>query len=121
MTSVQHLQPQQASPPSRGWLVRAWVSVGFIPVFLLGSVILTLFLYELLGYKPENADAPLWVDAVIGVVAVVVFLVPCVTAVLCGTRANRDGDRRGLIPLGVGLVAGLAVTVLTVVNTLGPF
>ncbi len=102
-------------------LARAWVSVALIPVFLFASVILTLLLYDWFGYKPENADAPLWVDLVTGVVAIAVFLVPCVAAALYGRQANRDGRRRGLIPLGIGVLAGLAVTILTVVSTLGPF
>lgn len=102
-------------------VARAWISVALIPVFLLVSVVLTLFLYELFGYKPENADAPLWVDLVIAVAALAVLLVPCVTAVRYGRQANRVGDRRGLLPLGIGAIAGLSLTVLTVVSTLGPF
>jgi hypothetical protein len=102
-------------------VARAWISVALIPVFLLVSVLLTLLLYEWFGYKPENADAPLWVDWVTAVTAIAVFLVPCVAAVLYGRRAKGAGDRRGLIPLGIGALAGLSLTVLTVVGTLGPF
>ncbi len=120
MQSVKHSQPLQDRSRSGESLAHAWVSVALIPVFLVGSVILTLLLYDLFGYKPENSDAPLWVDLVTAVVAIVVFLVPCVTAVLFGRAAKRDGDRRGLIPLGIGVLAGLAVTVLTVISTLGP-
>jgi hypothetical protein len=95
--------------------------VALIPAFLLVSVVLTLFLYELFGYKPENADAPFWVDLVTTVAALAVLLVPCVTAVLYGRQANRAGNRKGLLPLGIGALAGLSLTALTVVSALGPF
>lgn len=121
MSFVKQPPPVQDGSQSSDSLVRAWVSVALIPVFLFASVIVTLLLYGGFGYKPENADAPLWVDLVIGVVAIAVFLVPCVAAAVYGRRANRDGRRWGLIPLGIGVVAGLAVTILTVVSTLGPF
>jgi hypothetical protein len=122
MLSTKEYQPSghRSSLPAHS-LVRAWVSVALVPVFLLASVLLVSLLYEWFGYKPENADAPLWVDVVIAVVAIVVFLLPCVTAVLYGGQANRAGDRWGLIPLGIGVLAGLSLTVLTVVSTLGPF
>lgn len=121
MSSVKQSQPVQDGARSGDTLTRAWVSVALMPVFLLGSVILTLFLYELFGYKPENADAPLWVDSVIGLLAIAMCLVPCAAAVWYGRRSNVVGDRRGLIPMAVGAIAGLSVTVLTVVSTLGPF
>ncbi len=121
MSSEKQSQSVQDRSQSGDSLARAWVSVALIPVFLFASVILTLLLYDWFGYKPENADAPLWVDLVTGVVAIAVFLVPCVAAALYGRQANRDGRRRGLIPLGIGVLAGLAVTILTVVSTLGPF
>jgi uncharacterized membrane protein (DUF485 family) len=102
-------------------VARAWVSVALIPVFLLTSVVLTSLLFDWLGYKPGDMNAPLWVEFVTAAVAIAVFLVPCVTAVLYGERANQVGDRRGLVPLGIGALAGLSLTVLTVVSTLGPF
>lgn len=121
MSSTKQDDPLRTSSRSSNSLARAWTSVALIPVFLLVSVVLTLLLYELFGYQPENADAPLWVDLVTAVAAIAVFLVPCVAAALYGRRANGAGDRRGLIPLAVGALAGLSLTVLTVVSTLGPF
>ena len=58
------------------------------------------------GYKPENADAPLGVELVTTIAAIAVFLVPCVTAVLYGSQAHRVGDRKGLLPMGIGAIAG---------------
>ena len=121
MTSATPHPSLQGGSRSGDPVARAWISVALIPVFLLVSVVLTLFLYELFGYQPENADAPLWVDVVTSVAALAVLLVPCVTAVRYGRQASRDGDRRGLLPLGIGALAGLSLTALTVVSTLGPF
>lgn len=112
------IQDRPRSDNSVGW---AWISVVLIPAFLFVSVVVTLLLYAWFGYKPENADAPWWVELVTSLAAIVVFLGPCVTAAFYGMRANRAGHRQGLIPAGIGALAGLALTVLTVVSTLGPF
>jgi hypothetical protein len=121
MTSTKQHDSLELGARSGKAVERAWVSVALIPAFLLISVLLTSLLYDWLGYKPENADAPLWVDLLTAAVAMAIFLVPCVTAVLYGRQASRVGDRRALIPLGIGALAGLSLTVLTVVSTLGPF
>ena len=117
MTTNQLERPTKTPPTAGGWLGRAWIAVALIPVSLLISFALSYVLYDLFGYKPENNNAPLWVDLVVSVVAVAVFLVPCIAAIAYGRRADRGGDRRGLVPLGLGTVAGLAVIVLTTVTT----
>ena len=115
------MSPTKQDARSASSVARAWISVALIPVFPFASVVLTLFLYEWFGYKPENDDAPLWVELVTTIAAIAVFLVPCVTAVLFGSQAHRVGDRKGLLPMGIGAVAGLSLTVLSVVSALGPF
>jgi hypothetical protein len=119
MTTNQLERPTKTTPPRDGWLGRAWISVVLIPLFLFISFALSYLLYDLFGYKPENNNAPLWVDLVVGLVGVVIFLVPCVAAMIYGRRASRSGDRRGLFPLGIGAVAACALLVLTVVTTVG--
>jgi hypothetical protein len=118
-TNLEQAPPQGAR--SDNSLQLAWISVGFIPVFLLASVVVVGLLYQWFGYKPENADAPLWLDLVIAAIAMVIFIAPCVTSVLYGRRAMRVGKVGGVFPLLVGALAGLSLTVLTVVSTLGPF
>ena len=54
-------------------------------------------LYALMGYKPENADAPVRVVLIADVLTLVVALAPCVAAVLAGRPASRGGDRRGVV------------------------
>ena len=117
MTTNQLERRTKTPPPTGGWLGRAWIAVALIPLSFLISFALSYVLYDLFGYKPENNNAPLWVDLVAAVVAVAVFLVPCIAAIAFGRRAARCGDRRGLVPLGLGTVAGLALTVLTIVTT----
>ena len=73
-------------------------------------------LYTLMGYLPENAGIPLWVDLVATIPTVAVFLVPCSAAVLYGRRVNSLGDRRGLVPLCIGALAGLGLLILSVVT-----
>ena len=117
MTTQQLERPTKTEPPRDGWLGRAWIAVVLIPLFFFISFALSYLLYDLFGYKPEDNNAPLWVDLVVTIVAVVIFLVPCVAAVIYGRRASRSGDRRGLFPLSIGVVAAGALTVLTVVTT----
>jgi hypothetical protein len=105
-------QPSDFSP----WLSRAWVALALVPVaFFLGLVVAQV-LYTALGYKPENDDAPLWVDLVATVPALALFLVPCGAAFLYGRRASLGGDRRGLLAQAVGALVGVAYTVLSVVT-----
>ncbi len=120
MSSTRQDESLHGSSRSSSPIARAWISVALIPAFLLVSVVLTLYLYEWFGYEPENADAPPWVEIVTTAVAIIVFLVPCVAAVLYGRQASRGGDRRGLIPVGLGVLAGLSLSVLSVVSSLGP-
>lgn len=112
MTTVRERSPKTAASPET-WLGRAWTAVVLIPVFAFASFALGYALYDLLGYKPENNDAPLWVDVVATLVLMVVFLAPCVGAAVFGRRAGRAG----LVPTVLGALAGLALTVLTVVST----
>ncbi len=88
-----------------------------IPGFFFAAFAAAQGIYSLLGYKPENNDAPLWVDLIAVVVGVAILLLPCVAAVLYGGRATRVGDRWGLVPLVIGAFAGVGFTILSVVST----
>ena len=101
------------------WLTRAWTAVALVPVFFLVAFAVGEGLYALTDYKPENADAPVWIVIAVDLAILAVALVPCVAAVLFGRRAMSTRDRRGALPLVVGAVAGAAVVVLTVVSEVG--
>lgn len=101
------------------WIRRAWVGVALVPVFFLVAFAVGEGMYALLGYKPENADAPVWAVAVVSALVVLVVLIPCVVAVHFGRRAVKAGDRRGMLPAVLAAVAGAGIVVLTIVSELG--
>jgi len=98
------------------WTGRSWVAVALIPVFFFVAFALGYVLYDVFGYKPENDDAPLWVDLICTLAVLAVSLAPCVAAVALGRRATGNGDRRGLVPLGIGVLVGLGFTILSFAN-----
>ena len=102
--------------PSRPgpWVSRSWAAVVLIPVFFVLAFALGYVLYDLFGYKPENDDAPLWVELTTTFVVLTVSLMPCVAAVMFGRHAATTGDRRGLAPMGIGMIAGVGLIVLSI-------
>lgn len=111
--------PAQAPRDSAPWLGRAWAAVVLVPVFWFIAFAVGQGMYALLGYKPENADAPVWVDVVALVPVIVVALIPCAAAVIFGRQARRGGDRRGVLPLVIATIAGVGLLVLTIVSEVG--
>ena len=88
-------------------LTYAWLSVVLIPGFFILAFVVGEGLYALLGYEPGIGESPIWADLVAGIPAIIVFLVPCVSAVVFGQRAVREGRRSGLVPLTLGALVGL--------------
>ncbi len=114
-SATQGERPTETSPAGV-WLGRAWIAVALIPVFFMLAFGVAQVLYSLMGYLPENAGIPLWVDLVATIPAIAVFLVPCSATVLYGGRANNVGDRRGLVPLCIGALTGLGFLILSIVT-----
>ena len=120
MSTHQVERPPARTPrKSTAWLGRAWAAVALVPVFFFIAFAVGEAMYALLGYKPENADSPVWVDVVALVPVVVIVMIPCAAAALFGRHANRSGDRRGVYPLLIGVIAGVGALVLTVVSEVG--
>ena len=117
MTASGLQRPLRDPRPARDLLRRAWVSVALIPLFFLLALAAGEGLYSLLGYDPGSGDAPLGVDLLCGVVALLLSVAPCVAAVLYGRRAHRAGERWATLPLVIGAAAGLFLLVLTVVTS----
>jgi len=113
VTTSQQTSDRQAS---RTWVFRSWVAVALIPVFFFAAFLVGYFLYGLFGYVPENMEAPAWLELTVGVVALTLFLVPCAGAVFYGWVANKAHDRRGLVPLAIGAVLGIWMTVVSVIT-----
>ena len=80
-------RPAQTSPADI-WYRRAWIAVALIPIFFILAFAVGQGLYTLMGYLPEEAGIPMWVDLVATVPTIAVFLVPCTAAVLYGRRVN---------------------------------
>lgn len=118
MSSLEHSDARPTPGHDAEALRRAWIAVALVPVFFLPALALGYVMYDLFGYAAESPAAPLWVDVVCALPPLALYLAPCVAAVVLGRRASRAGDRRGLVPLAVGAVAGLALTVLTVVTVI---
>jgi hypothetical protein len=112
---TQHHHP--AATSSKGnLLARAWTGVALIPVFFFVGFAVGEVLYAVLGYKPENDDAPLWVDLVASLAALAVTLVPCIGAVIYGRRASEAGHHNARVPMAIGALAGAALVILTALN-----
>ena len=116
--ATQGQRPTQ-TPPAGVWLGRAWIAVALVPVFFIVGFAVAEVLYSLMGYLPGNAGIPLWVDLVATIPTVAVWLVPCAAAVLYGRRANSLGDRRAVVPLCIGALAGLGLLLLPIVTIIG--
>ena len=101
------------------WLGRAWTAVATTPLFFAIAFAVGEGVYALLGYKPENADAPGWAVAVAAIVVLAVAVLPCAAAVLFGRRAVAGEDRRGRVPLALGVLIGVGLVVLTIVTEVG--
>ena len=116
--NTKHLQnaPEQAPRDSASWLGRAWTAVALMPVFFFVAFAVGEGLYALLGYQPENADAPAWVVLVALAPTFAVVQIPCVAAVLFGNRAKKGGDRRGTV---IGVIVDVGWLVLTIVSEVG--
>lgn len=102
--------------PNDNLLTRAWAGVALIPVFFFVGFAVGQVLYAILGYKPENDDAPLWVDLVASLAALTVTLVPCIAAVVYGRRASDAGRRSARGPMTIGALAGAALVILTALS-----
>ena len=113
MTTTREVSDRTISTP---WVKRSWISVVLIPVFFLFAVMAGYLIYGLFGYSAEQMDAPAWVELIVGVIALGLFIIPCVGAAFYGWLANRAHDRRGLIPLAIGGILGIWMTVVSVVT-----
>jgi hypothetical protein len=111
-----HHHPAGSSEQGRV-LARAWMWVALIPVFFFVGFAVGELLYAVLGYKPENDDAPLWVDLIASLGALAVTLVPCGGAVIYGRRGSRTGNHRAQVAMAIGMLTGVALVVLTALST----
>ena len=113
--TTQHRHPTGNSSQTNP-VARAWIGVGLIPVFFFLGFAVGEVLYAVLGYKPENDDAPFWADLVASLAVLAVTLVPCIGAAIYGRRARQAGLRGARAPMAIGALAGAALVILTALN-----
>lgn len=118
-TGSAHPHPGTTGHVHSTWLSRAWLGVALTPVFFFVAFAVGEGAYAMLGYAPENADAPVWVVLVTSVLVLLVLAIPCAAAVIYGRRLLKDADRRGLPPLVIASLAWAGALVLTVVSEVG--
>jgi len=119
MSTVGHgPSPADAASRTDSSLGRAWVAVVLIPAFAILSFAAGVVTLSAFGYS-SGGDEPLWLNVVVDAVAMTVLLVPCAAAVLYGRRARLAGVRRAAVPIGIGVLAGTAGIVLTIVTAIG--
>lgn len=114
-----HESPEPTAAGSSPWLRRAWTGVALVPVFFVIALAVGEGIYAVMGYRPEDADAPIWAVVTASALVLLVVLIPCVAAVHFGRRAIKGGDRRGAVPAVIGAVAGVGWVALTVISEVG--
>jgi hypothetical protein len=112
LTATHHPAGLTGAPFTR----RAWWSLlGFVPSFALAFLI-GEGLISALGYPSGGEQqAPWWAALLAAAPALLVFLLPAVSAVHFGRRAMRLGDDRGRHPM---VVAPVLATVFVLLNGL---
>ena len=99
-------------PLGRASLVRAWVALALVPLAFIAAFVLAEVLYAATGHDPSSETPPHWADAVALIPAGLVFVAPCVVAVVSGLRAVTAGRRAGYVPASIAVLVALGYTVL---------
>jgi uncharacterized membrane protein YhaH (DUF805 family) len=96
-------------------LKRAWWSVALIPIGLGIALLLGESIPGFTGNGwTHDADLPSALVFALTAVAVLLVALPSASAVWYGGRALRDGERRGIAPLLVGVLALLYLALTTI-------
>lgn len=118
MTLQQSQRPTPTPEAASSWLTRAWAAVALVPLFFFLAFAVGEGLYSAFGYD-SGGTAPGWVELIVFAGVLTVVLIPCAGAAYAGRRSSRAGDRRGLIPMAIGLIAGAGWIILSLVSTIG--
>jgi hypothetical protein len=119
MGATSQVEHHTLKSASDSWVSRAWIAVALIPPCFLLAMAAGYVAYDLMGYLPENDDAPMWVDLVCAIPSLAILWVPCAAAVVYGRQASRVGNRRAVIPAAIGALVGLGFTLLSLVTAVG--
>jgi hypothetical protein len=106
------MSQEQPDPAGGKQLSLAWTSVALIPLFLVLALLAAYVLSGVLG--PTTGRAPVWQDALVGLVALVLVAIPSLAAIEFGRRAYARGEPMGRVPGAVGVTALAAMAILVV-------
>lgn len=82
---------------------RSWTVLALTPVTGLASVLLSDWLFQLLGYSTDAGEAaPTGVAVAVGLPVVLLAAAPALLAYRYGLRALREGSREGIVPAMLG-------------------
>lgn len=102
------------SPKARRDVRRAWLWLLMLLPALVLAVLLGGWLLNLQGYDDGDQAVPLSATLLAGGSALLVLVIPGVTALFYGLRARRHGAPAGLTPALAGGITALALLVLNV-------
>ncbi len=115
MTATDHpARPAGAPFTRRAW----WSLLGFVQslglAFLIGEGLISA-----LGYPAGGAEqAPWWAALIATTPALIVFVLPAVSAVYFGRRAMRHGDDRARIPMALAVILAAGFILLNGISAL---
>ncbi|KRF32398.1 hypothetical protein ASG94_18205 [Nocardioides sp. Soil805] len=96
---------------------RAWWSLLLFPVSFLGAFAVGEGLASLFGHPSgDSGDVPVWVMAVAGGPALLVFVLPAILAVVSCRRAQRQGNPGGRVPMRIAVGTAALFVLLNVVQ-----
>lgn len=108
-----------AAPDPRRDLRWAWVLVALTVVAAVLGQLVGYGIAVLLGYPvPEEAEPPLGDALLIAVPALIVMVAPALGALYVGLRAGRGGRSLGYVAAGLGALAVVYWTVVTMMSVI---
>lgn len=108
----------EVDPRARRLRRTGWVLLAFLPVTLVGAMVLGEWLLGVQGHSGAEADLPAAVALRAGLPAVVLLVSPLLAAAWCGRAAARAGDPRGRSLFLVAGILALAMVALNLVQVL---
>ena len=107
---------QQGGTRAKQLLRRAWWSLAFFPVSFVAASLLGGAQLAAMGHDPDSQTTPPWGPTLVaGVPAMLVMILPGLSAAWFGRRADELGQPRGRTAAVVGLALAGALVVLNVV------
>ena len=102
-------------------LRNAWIAVALIPVVFAAAIVIGEVVIGALGYPAGGKTPPAGLRAAVGIPATLLLVAPGVIAGICGLRARRAGEPRGLVPGVIGIAAAAILLLQSILGFIGSF